>query len=57
MYVNLICGVVYIVGKDFSIAELQKFERQYKNGYDLTHDQRYNKWLEIHHPDNPNKGA
>jgi len=44
----------------FSTAELKKFERRYENGYDLTHDQWYNKWLEIHHPEgshNLKKGA
>ena len=42
---------VVIVDESFSIAELQKFAKRYENGYDLTHDQRYNKWLEIHHPE------
>ena len=35
----------------FTEDEIQRFELRWDNGYDLKHDQRYNKWLEIHHPD------
>ena len=29
----------------FSCEELELFQRRYENGYDLTHDVRYNLWL------------
>ena len=34
----------------FSCKEITLFEQRYVNGYDLTHDMRYNKWLSIFHP-------
>ena len=34
----------------FSYDELDLFKRRYENGYDLTHDSRYNLWLEAFHP-------
>jgi len=38
---------------DFTEEELIKFDRRYKNGYDLVGDSRYNLWLATHHPDSP----
>ena len=35
----------------FTEDEVRLFELRLENGYDLKHDQRYNKWLELHHPD------
>ena len=35
----------------FSLDELQRFDIRYENGYDLLHDDRYNCWLEIYHPE------
>ena len=35
----------------FTEDEVQLFKLRWENGYDLRHDQRYNKWLELHHPD------
>ena len=34
----------------FTEDEIQRFKVRWDNGYDLKHDQRYNQWLEIHHP-------
>ena len=38
---------------DFTEEELIKFNRRYKNGYDLLGDSRHNLWLATHHPDSP----
>lgn len=38
---------------DFTEEEIIKFDRRYKNGYDLVGDSRYNLWLGTHHPDSP----
>ena len=38
---------------DFPEAEISKFEKRYAEGYDLTHDTRYNLWLSRFHPDSP----
>ena len=35
----------------FTVAENELFEQLYIEGYDLTIDPRYNKWLQAHHPD------
>ena len=35
----------------FTVAENELFEKRYTEGYDLTIDHRYNKWLQAHHPD------
>ena len=35
----------------FTVAENELFEQRYTEGYDLTIDPRYNKWLQAHHPD------
>ena len=35
---------------EFSVDELACFERRYENGYDLTHDERYNLWLAMKYP-------
>ena len=34
----------------FSPEEIHIFNRRYENGYDLTHDSRYNRWLQEFHP-------
>ena len=34
----------------FSEEEISLFSRRYEEGYDLTHDQRYNLWLKQYHP-------
>ena len=34
---------------DFTEEELLRFQRRYEEGYDLTTDTKYNKWLEMHH--------
>lgn len=34
----------------FSEEELECFQRRFEEGYDLTHDDRYNKWLSVKHP-------
>lgn len=34
----------------FSPGELKKFKRHFEEGFDVTGDDRYNKWLKIHHP-------
>ena len=34
---------------EFSAEEIELFELRYANGYNLTHDKRYNKWLEVNH--------
>ena len=34
----------------FSHEEHTKFTKRYDNGYDITTDRRYNKWVEIYHP-------
>ena len=34
----------------FSEDELHRFEVRFENGYDLTHDNRYNLWLKMYHP-------
>jgi len=36
----------------FSSEEIKKFERRYKNGYDLQHDEHYNLWLKQFHSSN-----
>jgi len=36
---------------EFTVKELELFERRYENGYDLTHDMQYNLWLPVFHPD------
>ena len=36
---------------EFSGEELERFECRYENGYDLTNDERYNRWLHMYHPD------
>lgn len=35
----------------FSDAEVERFEKRYTEGYDLTGDLRYNQWLQVAHPD------
>ena len=35
----------------FTVAENELFEQRYTEGYDLTIDPKYNKWLQAHHPD------
>ena len=35
----------------FSEDELKRFERRYENGYDIPGDERYIRWLEMHHPE------
>ena len=35
----------------FSNEEVQRFETRYENGYDLVTDERYNRWLEMYHPE------
>lgn len=37
----------------FSKQELSLFESCYDDGYDLSKDARYQKWLQIYHPDDP----
>ena len=34
----------------FSLDELELFERRYREGYDLTGDDRYNLWVRLHKP-------
>ena len=36
---------------EFSGEDLERFECRYENGYDLTTDKRYNRWLHMYHPD------
>ena len=36
---------------EFSAEELDRFECRYDNGYDLSTDERYNRWLRMYHPD------
>ena len=31
----------------FTEAEEIRFQRRFENGYDLTHDKRYNLWLKL----------
>ena len=33
----------------FSEDELQRFEVRFENGYDLTHDSQYYRWLKMYH--------
>ena len=33
------------------MEEVQRFETRYENGYDLLTDERYNRWLEMYHPE------
>ena len=35
---------------DFTTAEINLYERRYQEGYDLHHDERYNKWVQKFHP-------
>ena len=35
----------------FTEEESQRFQRRWENGYERKHDQRYNHWLKIYHPD------
>lgn len=35
----------------FSEEEELLFQRRFENGYDLKHDSRYNRWIEIYHPE------
>ena len=37
----------------FTEEENSRFQLRWENGYDLKHDQRYNDWVKIHHPDSP----
>ena len=39
----------------FSPEELRKFECRFEEGFNLKHDERYNKWLKIHHPESAQK--
>ncbi len=41
----------------FTNKECVRFERRWEEGYDLDHDQRYNDWVKIHHPDCHAKAA
>ena len=36
---------------NFTSVELEKFQMRYENGYDLKDDIRYNRWLQMYHPD------
>ena len=36
---------------EFTEADLWRFQERYENQYDCIHDQQYNKWLYIHHPE------
>ena len=36
---------------EFTAKEIAKFTTRLEEGYDLDNDARYNKWLEINHPD------
>ena len=38
------------IDNPFSQEEHTKFTKRYENCYDITTDQRYNKWVEIYHP-------
>ena len=52
------CGISYLPlytqstdsNTYFTSEEISCFTRRYENGYDLTNDVRYNKWLEKAHP-------
>ncbi len=35
----------------FSEKELARFQHRYDEGYDLTHNVRYNLWVEMYHPE------
>jgi len=35
----------------FTEEETSLFEKRFENGYDLTHDSRYNLWLSQYHPE------
>ena len=39
------------VEKPFTEEEKQHFQARYDNGYDLIIDKRYNRWLQINHPE------
>ncbi len=39
------------LSKSFTEEECLRFKTRWENGYDLEHDQRYNDWVRIHHPD------
>jgi len=39
------------IDKPFTDKEKQCFQIRYENGYDLTTDKRYNRWLRINHPE------
>ena len=39
----------------FSPEELRKFECRFEEGFNLKRDERYNKWLKIHHPESAQK--
>ena len=38
------------LNKSFTEEECQRFKKRWENGYDLKHDERYNSWVRIHHP-------
>ena len=35
---------------EFTSAEINLYERRYREGYDLHHDERYNEWIQKFHP-------
>ena len=38
------------LNKSFTEEECRRFKKRWENGYDLKHDERYNSWVRIHHP-------
>ena len=38
------------VPKPYTESELALFQTRYENGYNLSHDKRYNSWLRENHP-------
>ena len=35
----------------FSEEEMFRYQRRYEEGYDITSDEKYNKWVKMYHPD------
>ena len=54
LYLEKECSYVHgnCLGEEkFTDREIQKFKTRYENKYDIKTDKRYNKWLELYHPE------
>ena len=49
-YIPLYRMSTQVKAADFTLEELEKFESRFENGCDLKTDQRYNRWLQMYHP-------